>query len=114
MVVKNHDVLVALLKERNVFFDRVDEYDITINIDPSVSLHAGNRRIPVSVTDKSGNSETHTVDVGILPELSIPETLVIAQEGELSLPLVLDGESPGRYIRSVSYTHLTLPTNREV
>ena len=98
-VVRTHEQLAALMIERNVFYDRVDEYDVTVSIDPSVSLHAGNRRIPVSVFDKSGNSETHIVDVGILPELSIPEALVIAQEGELSLPLVLDGESPERYIR---------------
>ena len=98
-VVKTHEQLAALMIERNVFYDRVDQYDVTVNIDSSVSLHSGNRRIPVSVFDKSGNSETHLVDADILPELSIPESLVIAQEGELSLPLVLDGESPGRYIR---------------
>ncbi|TMP80195.1 peptidase M4 family protein [Pseudoalteromonas phenolica] len=93
-VVRTHEQLAALLTERNVFYDRVDQYDVTVSIDPSVSLHSGNRRIPVSVTDKSGNSETHTVDVGILPELIIPEAIVSAQEGELSLPLILDGESP--------------------
>ncbi|TMN86100.1 hypothetical protein CWB72_20265, partial [Pseudoalteromonas phenolica] len=93
-VVRTHEQLAALLTERNVFYDRVDQYDVTVSIDPSVSLHSGNRRIPVSVTDKSGNSETHIVDVGILPELIIPEAIVSAQEGELSLPLILDGESP--------------------
>ena len=98
-VVKTHEQLAALMTERNVFYDRVDQYDVTVSIDSSASLHSGNRRIPVSVFDNSGNSETYLVDVGILPELSIPETLVIAQEGELSLPLVLDGESPERYIR---------------
>ncbi|TMO54163.1 M4 family metallopeptidase [Pseudoalteromonas phenolica] len=99
VVVTTHEQLAALMLERNVFYDSVDHNDVSISIDSSVSLHAGNRRIPVSVSDKSGNSVTHLVEVQVLPELRIPKVLVIAKEGEMSLPLILDGETPLGSIR---------------
>ena len=52
------------------------------------------------------------ITIGLLRELGM--TTIFGNPGSTELPMFRDFPDDFRYVMAVSYTHLTLPTNREV
>ena len=89
----------------------------SVTNDKPITFPFGSTTITWTVTDTSGNISQGTQVVTLVdttsPEIIAPSDIV-AEATDLSGTMVELGEATAHDVMAVSYTHLTLPTNREV
>jgi len=78
----------------NVSANDLVDGEITAIISGSAQLLSGAHQVEMIATDLSGNSEIALLDVNVLPELTVANSLVVEASGQYQINVNLSGNAP--------------------
>jgi len=105
LVVNASGRLTDVLRVIDVTANDVVDGEVVVTILGESRLTSGKHQVELQATDSTGNNANTTLDVTILPELSVASKMVVEAGGEFPLAMSLSGEAPS-YPVEINYVLL--------